>query len=1151
MKKFYPTPLGDFHLHNDFFFLHIFKLRKQSLQKLFVLFFGCFFFTSFTSKVYADVDLTTSTVAAANLNQGTNSNIVYVAKMAVTISAVTVNNIQFTLGGTYDANDLPLVTVYFNATAATVAGSSFLGNAAATFAAPHAYSIPISRAMAAGSSGYYIIVVNVASDANDANTIKVNGATNPVVFGFTTSPTVTNNQTDVAGIQTIQAANITLTTATVTAANINQGSNSNIVYVAQMAVAAQPVTVSSVQFTLDGTHDADDLGLVTVYFNATTPTVSGASFLGNINAAFAAPHTYNIAVSRAMAAGSTGYYIVVANVSTTATDNNTVKVNGATNPVVFGFTTVPNITNNQTDVAGVQTIQGADVTVTSSNVAASNIAQGTNSNIVYVAQMAVATEPVTVNSIQFTLDGTHNASDLGLVTIYFNASAPTVAGASFLGNTAGAFAAPHTYTVAISRTMALGSTGFYIIVANVNSSATDNNTIKVNGATSPVVFGFTTAANVTNSQTDVAGVQTIQASDVTVTSTTVAASNINQGTSSNIVYIAQMSITTEPVTVNSIQFTLDGTHDADDLGLVTVYFNATTPTVSGASFLGNTAAAFAAPHTYSIAVSRTMATGSTGYYIIVVNINSSATDNNTIKVNGATNPVVFGFTTAANVTNNQTDAAGVQTIQAADVTLTSSAIAAANIGQGTNSNIVYATRMAVATEPVTVNSIQFTLSGTHDLDDLGLVTVYFNGSAPTVSGASFLGNIAASFAAPHTYNIAISRTITAGSAGYFIIVANVNTDATDNNTIKLDGAANPVVFGFTTIANVINNQTNVAGIQTIQAADVTLSTSPVSSNTFAPGTNNNVIYVAQMSVVTEPVTVNNIQFTLSGTHIANDLTLATIYFNAAAPTVSGASFLGNIASNFAAPHTYNVNISTTIAAGSGGYFIIVVNTSAGAVIGNTIKIDGSADPVIFGFTTTPNITNNQTDNGGLHILPISFISVRAFENSNGVNIEWKVTNELNTDTYSVERSADGRAFNSIGKMNATGSGLNISTYSLPDAQPFTGNNFYRISALNKDGKTELSPVVKISLNKGGKGISIYPNPVVKNRSLNLQFQNLSKGTYTVNIFNQQGQRVLNEIIVHRGGNSVQPVLLPKIAAGLYSVEVRNLDTKYVKSIMVE
>ncbi|MEP7231797.1 MAG: T9SS type A sorting domain-containing protein [Ginsengibacter sp.] len=999
MKKFYPTPSGAFHLKNAFVFLHILKLRKQSLQKLVVLFFGYFFLTSFNNQVYADVDLTTSTLAAANLNQGTNNNIVYVAKMAVTISAVTVNNIQFTLGGTYDANDLPLVTIYFNATAATVAGSSFLGNTAATFAAPHTYSIAIAKAMAAGSSGYYIIVVNVASDANDANTIKVNGGTNPVIFGFSTSPTVTNNQTDVAGIQTIQAANITLTTATVTAANINQGSNNNIIYAAQMTVAAQPVTVSSIQFTLAGTHDADDLGLVSIYFNATTPTVSGASFLGNSNAAFAAPHTYTIAVSRTMVAGSTGYYIIVANVSSTATDNNTVKIDGAINPIVFGFTTVPNITNSQTDAAGIQTIQGADVTITSATIAASNIAQSTNNNIVYVAQMSVATEPVTVNNIQFTLDGTHNASDLGLVSIYFNATAPTVSGASFLGNTAAAFAAPHTYTIPISRTMAIGSTGFYIIVANVNSNAIDNNTIKVNGATNPVIFGFTTAPNVTNNQTDIAGTQTIKASGVTVTSANVTASNINQGTNSNIVYIAQMSVNTTPVTVNNIQFTLDGTHDADDLGLVSVYFNATAPTVSGASFLGNTLAAFAAPHTYSISISRTMATGSTGYYIIAVNINSDATDDNTIKVNGATNPAVFGFTTTPNVTNNQT---------------------------------------------------------------------------------------------------------------------------------------------------------NVAGIQTMQAADVTLSTSPVSSNTFAPGTNNNVVYVAQMSVVTEPVTVNNIQFTLNGTHIANDLTLASIYFNAAAPTVSGASFLGNIVSNFAAPHTYNVNISRTIAAGSGGYFIIVVNTSASAVIGNTIKIDGAASPVIFGFTTTPNIINNQTDNGGLHILPISFISVRAFEKSNGgVNIEWKVTNELNIDAYSVERSLDGRTFNSIGKTNATGSGVGISTYSLPDAQPFGGNNFYRISALNRDGKTELSPVVKISLNKGSKGISIYPNPVVKNRSLNLQFQNLSKGTYTVNIFNQQGQRVLNETIVHEGGNSVQPVLLPKIAAGLYSVEVRNAGTKYVNTIMVE
>ena len=48
-----------------------------------------------------------------------------------------INNIAFTLNATFDANDLSTVTVYFNANAYAISGSSFPGSAAANFATGH------------------------------------------------------------------------------------------------------------------------------------------------------------------------------------------------------------------------------------------------------------------------------------------------------------------------------------------------------------------------------------------------------------------------------------------------------------------------------------------------------------------------------------------------------------------------------------------------------------------------------------------------------------------------------------------------------------------------------------------------------------------------------------------------------------------------------------------------------------------------------------------------------------------------------------------------------------------------------------------------------------------------------------------------------
>ena len=261
--------------------------------------------------------------------------------------------------------------------------------------------------------------------------------------------------------------------------------------------------------------------------------------------------------------------------------------------------------------------------------------------------------------------------------------------------------------------------------------------------------------------------------NVTLTTSAIAAANISQGTNDNIVYAVRMDVTSLPVVVNNIQFTLTGTHDNNDLTLFKLYFNPTAPTVSGATFEANGSALFAAPHTYNtnfnISGFQNMAAGSSGYFIITVNTDAAATSGNTIKLNGLANPVIFGFTTAPTITNNQTDIAGTQTILAAGVTLTTSAIAAANISQGTNDNIVYAVRMDVTSLPVVVNNIQFTLTGTHDNNDMNLFRVYFNPTAPTVSGATQQATGSALFAAPHTYNTSFNisgfQNIAAGSSG--------------------------------------------------------------------------------------------------------------------------------------------------------------------------------------------------------------------------------------------------------------------------------------------------------------------------------------------------------------------------------------------------
>ena len=479
---------------------------------------------------------------------------------------------------------------------------------------------------------------------------------------------------------------------------------------------------------------------------------------------------------------------------------------------------------------------------------------------------------------------------------------------------------------------------------------------------------------------------------VTITTATIAASNINQGTTYNVIYAAKMKVTVNAVTINKITFTLSGSHDNGDLTYAYVYFNASAPVISGATYLGYSAASFSGPHAYSLTISKAMAVGDEGYFIIATSLTNNATDNHTVFINGKTNPVTFGYSVATTVVNNQANKAGTQTIQAADITLTSAPIAAADINQGTTYNVVYAAKMKVTTEPVTVNNIQFTLNGSHDNSDLTYAYLYYNASAPVISGATYLGYTAASYSGPHNYSVNISKGMAVGDQGYFIVAISLTNNATDNHTIFMNGAIKPMKFGFVTDPNVTNSQSNKAKTQTIQAADITLTSANISAGSIVQGSTYNVVYAAKMKVITEPVTVNNIQFTLSGNHDNNDLTYVYLYYNASTPVISGATYLGYAAATYAGPHDYSINISKGMAVGDQGYFIVAVSVNAAASVGKTVRINGATDPMVFGYITSPNQINNQSNNAGTKTIVASFAPGTIAKAEKDVNTLYTVNN---------------------------------------------------------------------------------------------------------------------------------------------------------------
>ncbi len=233
--------------------------------------------------------------------------------------------------------------------------------------------------------------------------------------------------------------------------------------------------------------------------------------------------------------------------------------------------------------------------------------------------------------------------------------------------------------------------------------------------------------------------------------------------------------------------------------------------------------------------------------------------------------------------------------------------------------------------------------------------------------------------------------------------------------------------------------------------------------------------------------------------------------------------------------------------------VVLASWNGTRYIGPVAVVTGSgtaADPYIA--TATGFIDFNRAFIvANLDALPLSLASIKAYQSGTGIKLDWATSTEINTDKFIVEKSTDGVSFNAIGTVAAKGNSNSLSNYTLFDAAPFVGNNYYRLKMLDKDGSYTYSAILKVAIGKIKTEVVIAPNPV-KGNQLNIQFSNFERGTFSINVYNNAGQLVMNKTISHDGGSSSQVLQLPsQIKTGTYQVQITGNSTKVTKTIILE
>ncbi|MGI4869563.1 MAG: hypothetical protein ACRYFX_00110 [Janthinobacterium lividum] len=112
-------------------------------------------------------------------------------------------------------------------------------------------------------------------------------------------------------------------------------------------------------------------------------------------------------------------------------------------------------------------------------------------------------------------------------------------------------------------------------------------------------------------------------------------------------------------------------------------------------------------------------------------------------------------------------------------------------------------------------------------------------------------------------------------------------------------------------------------------------------------------------------------------------------------------------------------------------------------------------------------------------LPVELLTFTAtLAGPAAVRLAWVTASEVNSQSFEVERSLDGRTFARIGTVAAAGSSSSARSYGLLDAQLPAGATllYYRLRQVDQDGTFRYSPVRAVALSGAAAGLALFPNP---------------------------------------------------------------------------
>jgi len=196
------------------------------------------------------------------------------------------------------------------------------------------------------------------------------------------------------------------------------------------------------------------------------------------------------------------------------------------------------------------------------------------------------------------------------------------------------------------------------------------------------------------------------------------------------------------------------------------------------------------------------------------------------------------------------------------------------------------------------------------------------------------------------------------------------------------------------------------------------------------------------------------------------------------------------------------------------------------------SVNGKLFTIAGDITTQGSVITSDVSQCGL-VLPVSLLYFRGIPSNTNVVLEWETASEINNKFFTIEKSNDGKLFETLDTVIASkATGNTNKKYFLVDGQPYS-ITYYRLSQTDVQGNRSYFNTIGVKMD-GDAGLQV--KSYTQGNNIFVKTSGTVPGIGSLTLYNAEGRKIATQQIVMTNEPGIYTIVKP-LQKGIYLINI--------------